>query len=54
MRPRAEPETPFMAPAPVKIGLPVGVGAVWTPVEAIVLLATPEVTELGAAVLEHS
>lgn len=43
-----------MAPAPVKIGLPVGVGAVWTPVEATVLLATPEVTELGRAVLEHS
>ena len=46
----ARPEAPFMEAAPVAyaMGEPVEVGAVTTPVEAIVLEATPEET----AVLE--
>lgn len=45
--PRADPETAFTEAAPVayEIGLPVGVGAVLTPVDATVGLATPDETE---------
>lgn len=47
--PRADPETPFTVAAPVAyaIGLPVGVGVLLTPVEAITVvgLATPDGTE---------
>jgi len=44
MRPRADPETPFMEAAPVAkaIGLPVAVGAVTTPVEATAPDPDPE------------
>jgi len=42
--PRADPDTALTAAAPVAyaIGLPVGVGEVLTPVDAIVELATPD------------
>jgi hypothetical protein len=51
--PRADPETALTEAAPVKeaIGLPVGVGGVLTPVDAMVGLATPEeLTELEQTV----
>lgn len=49
MRPRADPETPFMEAAPVAkaIGLPVVVGAVTTPVEATE-------TAVGTAAVEEA